>query len=59
MGQAEQIGEGGLIVKNVSEYAGNEKFMNEKDYYKLVSKLIYRNRDTKFLLFRCNHHKVC
>ena len=23
MGQAEQIGEGGLIVKNVSEYAGS------------------------------------
>ena len=31
MGQAEQIGEGGLIVKNVSEYAGAmKKFMNEK-----------------------------
>ena len=48
MGQAEQIGEGGLIVKNVSEYAGAmKKFMNEKDYYKLVS-INSRNRYKNF-----------
>jgi len=38
MGQAEQISEGGFVAKSVLEYSGAmKKFINEKDYYELVS----------------------
>jgi hypothetical protein len=39
MGQKEQIGDGGLVVKNVSEYANTMKrFMEDKSFFQLCSK---------------------
>ena len=38
MGQKEQIGDGGLVVKNVSEYANTmNKFMEDESYLQLCS----------------------
>jgi len=51
MGQKEQIGDGGLVVKNVSEYANTMKrFMEDESYFQLCSNNSLKRYESNYQL---------